>query len=68
MTSHIGYTYIIRFLPTGQVYYGSRCAYGCHPNEFWVTYFTSSKLITQMIQEHGVDSFVFEIRKQFSND
>jgi len=66
--SYIGYTYLITFLPTGQVYYGSRCAKNCNPSEFWVKYFTSSKLIKEMIQKHGKDSFSYEIRKTFIED
>lgn len=66
--SFVGYTYCIKFLPTGQVYYGSRCAKNCNPSEFWVKYFTSSKLVKKLINEYGKDSFVFEIRKTFADD
>jgi len=41
------YTYLIKFLPTGQVYYGSSYANNKHkvsnPEQLWITYFTSSK-------------------------
>ena len=63
--SYVGYTYCIKFLTTNQVYYGSRCAKNCHPSEFWVTYFTSSKAVKKLISEYGKDSFIFEIRKTF---
>lgn len=66
--SFVGYTYCIKFLPTSQVYYGSRCAKNCHPSEFWVKYFTSSKIVRQLIKEYGKESFIFEIRKTFSEN
>lgn len=65
---YVGYTYCIKFLVTGQVYYGSRCAKNCNPNEFWVTYFTSSKLVKSLIQQYGKESFDVEIRKTFADD
>lgn len=66
--SFVGYTYCIKFLPTSQVYYGSRCAKNCHPSEFWVKYFTSSKIVKKLIKEYGKESFIFEIRKTFPED
>jgi hypothetical protein len=66
--SYVGYTYCIKFLVTGQVYYGSRCAKNCNPNEFWVTYFTSSKLVKSLIEQYGKESFAVEIRKTFTDD
>lgn len=64
---NIGYTYCIKFKPTGQVYYGSRCCKTAHPSEFWVSYFTSSKLVHSMIKAYGKDSFEYEIRRTFDN-
>jgi len=61
------YTYLIKHIPTNMYYYGVRYAKGCHPSEFWITYKTSSKHIAQLINEFGVDSFIFEIRKIFNN-
>lgn len=55
------------FKPTKQVYYGVRYATGCKPDEFWVTYFTSSKTIKELISKYGKDSFKFEIRKEFDD-
>ena len=51
------YTYLIRFKPTGQLYYGAKYAVGCHPDQFWVKYFTSSKVVEKLIAEFGIDSF-----------
>ena len=65
------YTYLIKFLPTGQVYYGSSYANNKHkvsnPEQLWITYFTSSKIITNLIKQHGIESFQFEVRKIFEN-
>jgi hypothetical protein len=55
------HTYLIRFIPTGQLYYG--CSYAntrykiAHPLLLWKTYFTSSETVEKLIQEHGVNSF-----------
>ena len=66
---YIPFVYCLTFLPTGQRYYGSRYANNksvvAHPSQLWTTYFTSSKIIADLIEEHGVDSFTFEIRKTF---
>ncbi len=68
-TIYTPFTYCITFLPTRQRYYGSRYANNkkvvAHPDQLWITYFTSSKTISDLIKEHGVDSFTFEIRKTF---
>lgn len=62
---HIPFTYLLKFKPTGQLYYGSKYAKGCNPSQLWTTYFTSSKKIKELIKENGIDSFDFEIRKTF---
>lgn len=61
------FTYCITFLPSGKRYYGARYSINevAHPDQLWTTYFTSSKIIADLIEEHGVDSFTFEIRKIF---
>lgn len=41
----------------GHFYYGCRFAVGCHPDDFWRTYFTSSKSVRTLIDEHGEDYF-----------
>ena len=75
-TIYTPYTYRITSKTTGQHYYGVRtaknylCLYksGCHPDDFWVTYFTSSKKIKFLIDEYGKDDFIIDIRKVFIND
>lgn len=59
------FTYLIKFIPTGQVYYGVRTKRGCHPAELWTTYFTSSKTVHNLIEEHGLDAFEVTIRQTF---
>jgi hypothetical protein len=67
------YTYLIKFKPTNQVYYGSRTAKHCHPDEFFNPnyhkkyYTTSSKYVNALISQYGLDQFEFEIRKTFKD-
>lgn len=65
--NHIPYTYKITHKTSGEWYYGVRYAKNCNPSDFWVTYFTSSNIIAEIIKNEGVDSFSFEIRKTFNN-
>lgn len=62
----IPYTYLLKFKPANLFYYGVRFRENCNPDEFWETYFTSSKVIKRLIDEFGKDSFEFEIRKIFN--
>ncbi len=48
------YTYLIKFKPTGQVYYGVKYASRCNPDDLWIIYFTSSKYIKQLIKTYGL--------------
>lgn len=66
MNIYTPYTYLITFLPTGQKYYGSRTKRGCHPTDLWNSYYTSSKTVRQLIDQHGRGSFTTEIRKTFA--
>ena len=59
------FTYCLTFHLTGQRYYGVRYAKGCHPDQLWTSYFTSSETIKALIEEYGEDSFIFEVRKTF---
>lgn len=63
------YTYLIKFKPTGQCYYGSRfknVRLGINPeDDLMINYPTSSKYIQSLIREHGLDAFEWEIRKTF---
>jgi hypothetical protein len=59
------YVYKVTNKVTGQFYFGSRTnniAKGRTPEEdLWKCYFTSSKSVKRLIEEHGVDSFDVEI-------
>lgn len=63
----IYYTYLLFHEETNFKYYG--CQYGklSNPDNFWVTYFTSSKKVKKLINKYGKTSFVFEIRKTFDD-
>lgn len=75
MSIYTPYTYLIGWSNTKRWYYGvryaksSKCLYetGCHPDDLWVTYFTSSNAVKMYVLEHG-DPDVIEIRKTFSNE
>jgi len=68
------YCYFIGWSKENKFYYGSRhakkhkCLYecGCHPDEFWVTYFTTSDYVSEMREKYG-DPDIIQIRKTFDN-
>jgi hypothetical protein len=60
------FTYLLHCTITDQYYYGSRYGKGCHPSSLWKTYFTSSKVVKQLILEHGKDAFKVSVRKVFN--
>lgn len=64
---HQPFTYLIKHIPSGKVYYGLRYAKGCKPADLWTTYFTSSKDIQHLIDTDGIDSFEYQIRKVFTD-
>jgi len=59
------YTYLIKSKSTGKFYYGLRYAKNCTPDDLWKTYFTSSKVVQELIEQYGKTDFEFEIRKVF---
>ncbi len=66
MRETIPYTYIVRIIPTGQFYYGYRGRKGCHPDELGREYFSSSKLLLEMVSRYGPESFVWQVRRTFA--
>ena len=54
------YYYVIRHKPSGKLYAGSQYGKNSDPNNLWETYFTSSKLVKELIEKDGVDSFEVE--------
>ncbi len=67
MIIYTPYTYRVTFIPTRKHYYGVRYANGCSPSDLFVSYFTSSNEIKQLIENHGVECFEYEVRKTFTN-
>ena len=61
------YTYIIYCKPTQQTYYGVRYAKDCDPSDLWLSYFTSSSYVRELIKLYGKDAFIYEIRKTFTS-
>ena len=61
----IPFTYLVKHIPTNKYYYGVKFKKGCHPNDLWTKYFTSSKKVKGLIRKYGKKSFQFEIRKTF---
>tara|TARA_R110000822_G_scaffold14173_14_gene50169 strand:+ start:1270 stop:2010 length:741 start_codon:yes stop_codon:yes gene_type:complete len=66
------YTYLVKFKPTGKVYYGSRCQNATKFNrtpaeDFWNHYTTSSENINNLINKYGKDAFEYEIRRTFNS-
>lgn len=67
---YIPYTYVVKFKPTGQLYYGVSFGHNRHkvanPAQLWVTYFTSSNIVRSLIREHGQTAFEYQVRRTFS--
>lgn len=61
------FTYLIKCIPTNEVYYGVRYCRNCSPNDLWTTYFTSSAYVRKLLKKYGKDSFLFEVRRVFSS-
>jgi len=61
------YVYRIHWSKTGMNYVGVRYAKDCHPDDLFVTYFTSSKYVADYIKEHGLPDII-EIRKKFTGE
>ena len=65
---YIPYTYIVRNKTTGLFYYGVKISkIDANPSLFWSKYFTSSKLVKNLIEQYGKEDFEWEIRKTFSD-
>lgn len=62
----IPYVYIIKHIPTGLIYYGSKFSKSANPELFFKNYFTSSKIVHSLLESDGIDAFIFEIRRTFN--
>lgn len=60
------YTYLIGWSNLNLWYYGVKYSKGCHPDQFWNSYFTSSKYVKQTRKEFG-EPDVIQIRKVFED-
>ena len=65
--NYLPFTYVLMFKPTGQRYYGVRYAKNAHPSQLWATYFTSSKVIKNLLKEHGTEAFEVVVRRTFTS-
>lgn len=63
------YTYRVKFQKDGTTlhYYGVRYAANAEPSDLGRKYFTSSKTVKNLIKEHGLDCFVFQVRRVFDD-
>ena len=50
----MSYTYLIGWTKYNIQYYGVRYAKGCHPDDLWKTYFTSSKYVKEFREKNGM--------------
>lgn len=64
----IPFTYLVTSKSTGQMYYGVKYAMGCHPDDLWTIYFTSSEYVKELIEQYGVEDFIVEVDKTFPGD
>lgn len=74
MMKYTPYTYLIGWKKYNKYYYGVRyaektkCLYetGCHPDDLWNTYFTTSEKVKDFRNEYG-EPDIIEVRKTFNN-
>ena len=63
------YTYLVKFKPTGQCYYGARfknVRLGINPeDDLMIKYPTSSNDINNLILQYGLEAFEWEVRRTF---
>ena len=58
------YTYTIKHLPTNKIYYGVRKSTVV---DIGTKYFSSSKIVKQLLKEEPIENFQFKLRKKFSS-
>ena len=61
----VPYTYFIKWSTLNLMYYGVKYAEGCHPDDFWVVYFTSSKLVQKCRNKYG-EPEICKVSKRFT--
>lgn len=65
--STIPFSYYLFHKPTQQHYYGIKFSKGCSPDVLWTKYFSSSRIVKQLIADYGADSFEYEVRRTFED-
>lgn len=60
------FTYLIGWKEQDRWCYGVRYARGCHPNDLWTKYFTSSKSVKEYRETYG-EPDVVEVRQTFND-
>jgi len=63
---HTPYTYLIGWSWLDIWYYGRRTAKGCHPDDLWVSYWTSSDEVERHRELHGEPDIII-IKKTFAS-
>lgn len=66
MSIYKPYTYYVSWSSLDRHYYGVRYAQNCNPDDFWISYFTSSKLVKKYREEFG-EPDVIEVRRVFDD-
>lgn len=66
MSIYIPFTYIIGWSKHKKFYYGSKYAQGCHPNDLWESYFTSSVYVKEFRKEHG-EPDIIRVHRTFTD-
>lgn len=61
------YTYLIGWQKHNLFYYGVRFARNCHPDDLWVSYFTSSSHVKAQRERFG-DPDLIQVRKKFGDN
>lgn len=62
----MSYTYLLGWSKHNKFYYGVRFAKGCHPNDLWISYFTSSKYVKEFRKHYG-EPDIIQVRRTFDN-
>lgn len=59
----VPYVYLVGWASLDKYYIGVRYKKGCHPRDFWVDYFTSSKHVHKFHKMHGEPDVIMIIRE-----
>lgn len=65
MNNSVPFTYLVGWSKQQKFYYGVRHANGCHPDQLWTLYYTSSDRVKYFRKEYG-EPDIIQIRKTFT--